>query len=750
MLHGANSRPLSRHIAGTGTSQQSGVISWTDLMNNVVSGAGAVLSRLSQAGVDPFTTIVGQVVCQEFRLGSEGHDLLVRIIDGLIYKSAIGNVMHYGFGLDSIVRNLSATYEGGILVLLCAATSECYSEKHAAKIIWELMQLYQPETRNDYIPSVFQWLALVRQCNGMLARDEFPLMAERLMSMHPIKGLNVGLDFFGQVYIANKERRISSAASVASTILALGHVSLGRLERMTVTGGVDAGWLAALAIRFFNLRVSIHGEDAQVLYNNCGPDEVHQIDVIFASSDKPQHHLEVKSKLFVLQEFRTFFVNGPEVLYELSLLCGRVPWDRVLSLTFGRGFDVLISTTCFGEAMGTAAYILEMMAGLPTFKGRTECKYENVRNYFDFGSGQGFLTCAVMRFPELESQRTAMQSIGRKPLSVLEASYEDYMTQIQAACNCDLCTKRSYIDLLVKGSCSVIVMEAIIHLVKTLSGTTVTLDLSPNRAGIEWFYWQQVRFHERFASREHGRSPFIIDVLNITKSHEPRSEIAVGRLMDAARVFTDRHHPTKDSDYDWSALSVAGLCIFLDILACVPDGTDAFGQVSVIPGRIEMAGHNYDIVEDVSDSMDSGWEFRGREGGSEPQQSFRSDYTTLSIAARPTIDRLQVGFLVKCTGKASVLLGPSMLTASLLDALQLVRCSHHGQSQPLMPNLRDGDHIQLDMERPHPIEVFKANFLSKLVAIEQRLDHPCVWRRDECRDCCVRAADPKRKTLILV
>ena len=512
VLHSASSRPLSQHIAGTGTFQQSGFVSWTDLMNNVVSGAGAVLSRFSQAGVNPFTTIVGQIVCQEFKLGSEGHDLLVRIIDDLIYKSAIGNVMHYGFGIDSIVRNLSATYEGGILVLLCAATSECYSEEHAAKIIWELVQLYQPETPNEHIPSMFQWLALIRQCTGVLARDEFPLMAERLMSMHLENRFKVSVDDQREYHKGHKTRGVSSAASIAATILALGNVSLGRLERMTVAGRADAGWLAALAIRYLNLRVSVHGENAQILYNNCTPNEVPQIDVNFASSEKSQQHLEVKSKLYVLQDLTDVFLNPSGKRYGSALLCGRVPWDRVLSLTFGRDFDLLMSTCYFGKAMATAAYVFEPSAGLSTGDFISDGQRE-VRNYFDFGNAQGFLTQAVMLFPELESQRLNFNSVKRRPLSGLRALYEEYFAEIQAVCNCDTCRDRSVTVLFSDSLCLVNLMEAIIHLVKTLAGTTFPLELNPNRAGIEWFYRRQVELHDAYDQENaYGRLAAILDI----------------------------------------------------------------------------------------------------------------------------------------------------------------------------------------------------------------------------------------------
>ena len=160
-------------------------------MGKSVSGAVAVLSRLSEGGVDSFTTVVGQFMCQEFRLGRDGKQLYINIINSLSCQSTFGQVIHFGFGIDSIVRNLSASYEGGILAILGAALGECYFENHAANILWELVQAYKPENSDDRTPSPAQWLSLIRQCNGVLANDEFPVVAEHLMQLHPQNRLDV-------------------------------------------------------------------------------------------------------------------------------------------------------------------------------------------------------------------------------------------------------------------------------------------------------------------------------------------------------------------------------------------------------------------------------------------------------------------------------------------------------------------------------------------------------------------------------
>ena len=167
-------------------------------MGKSISGAVAVLSRLSEGGVDPITAAVGQIMCQEFRLGRDGKRLYINILNNLSCQSTLGQVFHFGFGIDSIVRNLSASYEGGILVILGAALGECYFENHAASILWELVQAYKPKNSSDRTPSPAQWLSLIRQCNGVLASDEFPVVAEHLMQLHPQIRLDVSKSLSGQ------------------------------------------------------------------------------------------------------------------------------------------------------------------------------------------------------------------------------------------------------------------------------------------------------------------------------------------------------------------------------------------------------------------------------------------------------------------------------------------------------------------------------------------------------------------------
>jgi hypothetical protein len=136
-------------------SQQSGSWPWVNLINSGVSGVVKVLSRYSAAGVDQYTVVVGQIIWGNFKLNVRGARRLEAAIMELKWMNTIGNMLHFGFGVDSVVRNLAATEEGGILVALCAAATESFLPDHAANIFWELVRISKP-LRNKHL----------HRCNG--------------------------------------------------------------------------------------------------------------------------------------------------------------------------------------------------------------------------------------------------------------------------------------------------------------------------------------------------------------------------------------------------------------------------------------------------------------------------------------------------------------------------------------------------------------------------------------------------------
>ncbi len=727
-------------------------------MGKAVTGAVAVLSRFSQGGIDPFTTVVGQLICQEFKLGRAGARLYVDILNGLKCQSAMGDVMHLGFGIDSIVRNLSATYEGGILVVLSAALAECYFENHAANILWELVQLYKPSNSGDRTPSPTQWLALVRQCDGVLATDELPKVAEHFMQLHSQNSLDCSKSVIDP---RPGKRGVSSPESIAEALLAIGKVSTGQIESITITGAADAGWLAALADRFFNLRLAIYGPEGDLAFENFGRNERAQITILYelASQEGEKKEIEVWGKLYCLRD-ATEFLQNKDGAYGSALVSGRVPWESALSFTFGPEFKRLLeSTSNLGAAIGAAARMFDVVA-----RAEDGVHHDTARTcttYLSFGRGQGFITFASLRFPELSPLKSDMESVSRGSLRETRGTYESSLANLKRSCQCKICRMGIDQETQEEGFCLVILTESIIVLLRALSGITAPETLFPVRAGIEWYYGRQVSVHRQYEMIEeetarYGQIAFLLDFPFTEGDDFIEESVAVRRLVDAARLFSGRDVP--GTTFERSALSVAGICVFLDILVDISDHPEALGRCTVIPGRIEMAGRSYEYAEDISDFDLAGMDFRQRKGrGEGPDPLFSpsdllSGYNTASVAAQPAVNCLQVGILVKHPASGSVLLGPALLTKGMLEASGLIRCKHSSHRISKRRHSEDTVARRIETDGGHPVWEFHGSMLSQMVAYSriQDLDFRTIWCHQQCQPCCMTAASSQKSTFIIL
>ena len=758
VLHGSGAAPLSENLIDSKSFPQSGQVSWSDLFGKVVTGAVAVLSRFSEGGIDPFTTVVGQFVCREFKLGRAGKGLFVEILNGLQCRSTKGDILHFGFGIDSIVRNLSASYEGGILVILSAALGECYFENHAANILFELVQTYKPKDSGDRTPSPTQWLALIRQCSGVLATDEFPKFAEDLMRLHPQNSLEISNRL---VDLRPMKRGVSSPESIAEALLALGHVSTGKIEAITIAGAADAGWLAALADRFFNLRLSIQGPDGKLLFTNFGNEDRTQVIILYelASERGTKKEIEVSGELVCLRD-ATGFLQSKDGRYGSALLCGRVPWESALSMTFGPEFGRLMEgAAVFGAAIGAAARIYEAVAKAEDgVHGDTT---QTCATYLSFGRSQGFVGFAYMRFPELSPLKKHMEKASRVSFKEAQKDYETTVCNLRRMCKCPLCEMgQAHED----GFCLVILTEAIIVILRVLSGVTQSEEIRPNRAGIEFYYGRQVNIHSQYQTFEnnedipvdrYGQLAFLLDFPYVDETELINEDVAVRRLVDTAKLFTGRTIPRPT--FRCSALSVAGICVFLDILVDVSDHPEALGRCTVIPGRIEMAGRSYEYTEDISDfDMAEKYYSRRIDGTEVPEPLFSpssliAGYNSNVIAAQPSVNCLQVGILVKHPSSGSVLLGPALLTRNILEASGLIQCKHPPRRISRLRLSDDSPTRQINTAGGHDVWEFQGSVLSKMVAYIrcQELDYEIIWSHGECQSCCVKAASAECPTLIL-
>lgn len=711
-------------------------------MGKTATGALAVLARLSQGGVDLFTAVIGQLMCQDFKLGVAGQRRLLKTLNELQCHSTFGNVLHFGFGLDSIVRNLSATYEGGILVLLSAALAEVYDETYAANILWELTQLHKPVDTSQGKPSLVQWLALVRQCNGILATDEFPAVVDQLIRLQADNEFQKD---------ASRER--STPESMAEALLAIGKVSTGQLESIKITGAADICWLAVMADRYLNLKINVYGADGESSMRNFERHERAQVEFLYHLEsqmlDGKGKEIEVSDRLYCLRSASQWLGYPDDEEPGPSTLYGRLPWESALSLTFGSSFDRLIhSASRFGQAIGASARLFDLVAKMEN--GVHEDTAESCTTYSDSGRGQGFISFAIMTLPELSVLQPHINMDSAASLEQTLDAYEADMKELRAICNCSVCQHGN--RRAIRDYCLVFLVETIIFLVRSMSGIVAPERLRPTRAGIEWYYKRQVSIHNQKDNTRlqdeisrYGQMAFILDLpfTEDKQSHDDNDileqSFAVRRLLYAAKLFSGRE--IQRTGYERSVISVAGICVYLSILVDVTDDLEALGQCRVIPGRLEFEGRSYDYAQDLGDGLPAGEDYRQRRGVESVDYDTLSlrkgTYGSFSLVAQPAFHCLQVGFLTKHSLSGSCLIGPARLSTFILRASGLVFCTHPFRGH-LNRQISEDDKKEDILIDGTTVWTFQGSLPSRMVRIHSVPS--AIWRHQECRDCCFVAA----------
>lgn len=750
-LHDASTSLLSKRFDSSGSFQQQGQLSWTDLGKTTVSASLNVLARYSAANVDPYTALVGQGMAGSFAFGPNGKKRFEQAIIDLPSMRSIGDLVHFGFGINSVIRNLTATEEGGSLVALCAAAVECYPEDQAANIMWELVRLYKA---SDMLkPSALQWKFLIRACAGSLAATQFPIIAEHFM------GLNYRHGRADRVH--GNSRGCSSPDTIARALLGIGEVSTGKVLSISIVGGPDAGWLAALAEWMFDLRIAISTPEGTLLHANCGTTKDAQVHVVLGdqlTSHRP-YEVEVRAKTFHLRDIMDV-INVREGINGAPLICGRVPWSSALSDTFGSYFTSLIEMRrAFGTVLGCAARVFEAVKNAEDgFQGSpaSEC-----HSYFTSSYGVGYVSFAVTKFPELKAFRREMDLGARKSTEEALRTYEACIVDIGRICGCRFCDAGSSVEVIQGQLCLIFIVETILVVIRSLSGISIAGKLDPLLVGLEASYRHQVQIHAEDATngkeflQHYGTVRFILE-LNFGTALDGvviGHHLQVGRLEQAARIFgrgrVERTTHKRGSSI--SAVSAGGITVFLDALLDVSDDPERMGLCHVIPGHISKDGRPFNYLSDLSDFNPEGMDYQARNGqvglyDCPSPSDLQYRYEQVSLAVAESIDSLQVGIVVKDSNANTALLGPSQYTAKFLAAFGLVTCSGIGCS------VRDGFALEstddfkveeLDRGGLAALWHFRGNMIARVVALmrSELLPVPddafeAIIRTQECLNCC--------------
>ena len=735
--------------------QQQGSVDWTALGSNSLHASVQILSRISAAGIDPFTIVMGQAVCGTLVWGAEGRKRFDEALQKCRGLAGYRNVLWFGFGVKHVASILTSTEQGATCAALCSCLAECYGSDLAAEIMLEMTKASKPTT--ETVPSLVQWRNLVNACAGLVATSNFGIRAEQLMRLAGES--RVALPGRREATNAwSGDRGVGHKTEIAETLLGLAKLSRGVLVQMTIIGGADAGFIATIADWLLDLSVEVRGgKEYETLSKNRSLEEKPQLLVIY-EKEMAKDSMQTVGQTYRLPDGYEL-VRRADGQHQTSILSGRVPWEKALEYTFGRDFNSLMATQeDFGIAIGYAACIYR---GL--YEGDENIQPQwlaNCRSYFPDSHGLAYAHFILIRFPELEPLRDAVFRGARTP-SMIEAcaSFDLHMSAIATACGCETCcpTEPGNEHPVRRAFCLVLLAHTIMKTSRALSG--METELCPLRAGLEIMFWNTGGTKRPATSRE-----------NMIEEEEYYWHSMAGTMMllrSADTLFGASRMERPRALEDWvSAMADNGLCYFLDILINPSFGSGAAAKVHIISGRIEHEGRSYNMLSDVDCKSPP----QGGPGHPERGQSRFLDRhlgelakcygSQLSVLVTQRLDGLELEYAADKDSTVVLSFGPARAVHTMCRNEGLVSCGRNSNcpkpseiedlekeivdcraSKKPICHLKDGEDEML---------LIQGDPITRLAAAA--LTWNPIIQRDECLACCARHGvkiGSKRITIIL-
>ena len=328
MTNSPNSSQVESSKAGF---TQQGSIDWVQLAAHTVSFSLDVLSRYSAAGVDSYTLQVGQAICSQLEPSAAGRNNVLNALAKLPSYGSYGNILWFGFGTRHVVRSLPKTTQGLTCLALCGTLSEFYHEDLSAEILNNLVQAL--DAPPELTPSVLQWQSLVQACAGTFTTSGFGVLVEKLMQLNPHAWYQQDHEFCGTTAT---RRSCASPSSMAEALRGLGEVTRKSISAITIIGGSDAAWLAAISEWLLDLRVVIRSPDGTELYDTSGNLDP-QVVIIYEEqrgeqSPETTSRIRCVGKTYILEDATKLFALRPSGHY-IAATCGRASWGASTSVT---------------------------------------------------------------------------------------------------------------------------------------------------------------------------------------------------------------------------------------------------------------------------------------------------------------------------------------------------------------------------------------------------------------------------------
>lgn len=568
---------------------QQGQVDWVTFGNTTLSASLNVLRRLSAAGVQPVTHCGGLYLGNYFIIGKQGESRVDEAIGDLRSASGIDNVLYFGFGYTSYVRVLAETRPGTNFIALCSCISEVHSENVAARILAALWK--ELRFPSEYEPAYSQFVALVRACAGVITTTTFAQTVEIMKG--DLRRLSTGDGNFGTT--------VSEPKEIAKALRALFDISKGVMEEMTVVGGAEAAFVAALAFWLFNFPTEVEDPQGNLVFTSAPDHESAQVKISYCL---PQDSRTFSThSTFVLGDLNELVASVPDS--RMRNLVSRIPWDRCLSRTFGTKFELLqASPNILGGFLGSAARIYSAVANGEDV--HIDVSRAMFINFVEASYGYGFVDSVQRIFPEMKQSKGLHEAMVRaveSPLGSALCKIEETLESLAKLCGCGTCRRLNTETS--SRLCLPSIAITVLHLVVVLSSVVLRADVEPSATGLEEIYTQKNTLWKR--NQVQGASSFrAYHCIGITCNNAGRADICAqtpgGMLGEVECVFTGYRSAFTEMERTnyRTAFSRSGLCFYLEALSSVTCDAASLRRIYVIPGHISWHDRIYTSVWDCA------------------------------------------------------------------------------------------------------------------------------------------------------
>lgn len=667
---------------GTGDQQthvdfvQQGQVDWILFGRTVYSASLAVMQRHASCGIQPVTYGAGLALASRFNPSPKGRERMDNALQNLEVFPGFDKVLYFGFGVQSFVRLLAQRQIGVNCIALCSCLVDTHNEELSARVLQELWDIQ--DFPNDYKPSYAQFLALVKACAGVITGTTFGETVSVMLGEGRKKGLSL-------------TKGASGAQDIAKALNGLFQISRGVVENITIIGGLDCAFIAALAHWIFSFSthediegnlVFMGGESEKL---NMVTENTAQVTVRYGKFDRSSQ-VQLERTTYILGDYKEMLIH---MEYPMIFdLVARVPWNSCLSRVYGSAFAKLLDAPrLLGRFLGGAS---RLSAGLACSETDVAgLSRENYTNFVPASYGKGFIQSIGCIFPELqrvEHLANTMQHALQLSMAEAVKSIEDATFTLKAICGCIYCgPKHPESDEWGRSEivCAVAVASTILRLASILACIDFDSNIQPTLSGLELFGNQaQLTWRSRHDWEENFLN-LMVYYNNDSQKNLMMDDIHTIFIGTAYRGYLNLAQPSPSTVWTCcTASSQGGVCIYLDALRSLSSRAESMRLLHVRRGHIEWVGKRYDSVWDgfqlgvgqVREANIGMAEFQNATVKlPNSQMALPSINLKGLVSERATGDRLHFYYRAT-TSTGLVNLQPGMLTESILKNTGTLSC----------------------------------------------------------------------------